>query len=77
MPSAKGLKSSDPRLMKPRYWMAYFDALATGPLLAKPHTARRRAGEMARICPYPDIAFAGLAKVRIALKTQGSSTPLS
>ena len=63
--------------MKPRYWMAYFDALATGPLLAKPHTARRRAGEMARICPYPDVASAGLAKVRTALKMRGLATPPS
>ena len=63
--------------MKLRYWMAYFYALATGPLLAKSHTARRRAGEMARICPYPDVASAGLAKVRTALKTHGSSTPPS
>ncbi|MCJ2119541.1 hypothetical protein MKK65_23735 [Methylobacterium sp. J-001] len=63
--------------MKTRYWMAYFDALATGPLLAKPHTARRRAGEMARICPYPDVASAGMAKVKTALKTRGSSTPPS
>lgn len=57
--------------------MAYFDALATGPLIAKPHTARRRAGEMARICPYPDVVSAGLAKVRTALKTRSSSTPPS
>jgi hypothetical protein len=27
-----------------RYWAAYFDAIATGELLLKPHTARRRAG---------------------------------
>ena len=61
--------------MGPRYWAAYFDALATEPLLSKPHTARRRAGEVARNCPYPDIAAAGLAKVKTALKAQGPSTP--
>lgn len=73
MPSSKGSRSSDIQPMGPRYWTAYFDALATGPLLSKPHTARRRAGEMARNCPYPDVAAAGLAKVKIALKAQDRS----
>jgi hypothetical protein len=67
----EGIKVERP--MGPRYWTAYFDALATGPLLAKPHTARHRAGEMARSCPYPDVAAAGLTKVRTALKAQGST----
>ena len=34
-----------------RYWAAYFDAIATGELLLKPHTARRRAGEVAPQLP--------------------------
>jgi hypothetical protein len=53
-----------------RYWAAYFDAIATGELLLKPHTARRRAGEAARSCPYEDVAAAGLAKVKAAIKAQ-------
>jgi len=53
-----------------RYWAAYFDAIATGELLLKPHTARRRAGEVARSCPYEDVAAAGLAKVKAAIKAQ-------
>jgi hypothetical protein len=52
------------------YWAAYFDAIATGELLLKPHTARRRAGEVARNCPYEDVAAAGLAKVKAAIKAQ-------
>lgn len=63
-------KPRDPPPAGPAYWTAYFDALATGPLLAKPHTARRRAGEGARMCPYPEVAVAGLAKVRSALEAR-------
>jgi hypothetical protein len=48
-------------------WAAYFDAIATG-LVAKPHTARRRARDMAQCCPYPDVAEAGLAKVNAAIE---------
>ena len=59
--------------MRRRYWIAYFDALATGPLLAKPHTARRRAGDVARLCPYPEVAAAGLTKVKTALKARNPS----
>jgi hypothetical protein len=39
-----------------------------------PRTARRRAGDLARICPYPDVAAAGLEKVKTALKAQAAST---
>jgi hypothetical protein len=39
MPEPRG----EPSLGR-RYWAAYFDAIATGELLLKPHTARRRAG---------------------------------
>ena len=75
-PDSRKLPSSPrPGLYGPQpagrgYWTAYFDALAMGPLLAKPHTARRRAGDMARACPYPEVAAAGLAKVRTALAAQ-------
>lgn len=51
-----------------RYWIAYFDAVVSGPLLSKPHTARRRAGDMARGCPHPDIAASGLEKVKSAIE---------
>ena len=57
-----------------RYCTAYFDAIATGDLLLKPHTARRRAGEVAKTCPYEDIA-AGLAKVKAAIKTRAAHGP--
>ena len=50
-----------------REWARYFDAVAVG-LVAKPHTARRRAGEMARLCPYADVAAAGLARVKAAIE---------
>ena len=63
----------EPRAEPPlgrRYWAAYFDAIATGELLLKPHTARRRAEEVARSCPYEDVATAGLAKVKAAIKAQ-------
>ena len=50
-----------------REWVAYFDAIATG-LVAKPHTARRRARDMAKLCPYADVAEAGLAKVNAAIE---------
>ena len=73
MPSRTGLEPSDPRPAGRGYWTAYFDALATGPLLAKPHTVRRRAGDMARACPYPEVAAAGLMKIRTALATGSSS----
>ena len=55
-----------------RYWTTYFDAIATGDLLLKPHTARRRAGEVAKSCPYEDIATDGLAKVKAALKARAA-----
>lgn len=55
------------------YWTAYFDAIATGDLLLKPHTARRRAGEVAKSCPYDDIAAAGLAKVKAAIKARAAN----
>ncbi|WP_204263000.1 hypothetical protein, partial [Methylobacterium sp. BTF04] len=48
-------------------WEAYFDAVATG-LIAQPHTARRRANDMARLCPYADVAAAGLARVKAAIE---------
>lgn len=48
-------------------WKMYFDAVAVG-LVAKPHTARRRARDMAKLCPYADIAEAGLAKVKAAIE---------
>ena len=50
-----------------REWVAYFDAIAAG-LKAKPHTARRRAKDMADLCPYADVAAAGLAKVKAAIE---------
>ena len=53
-----------------RDWATYFDAIASGELIAKPHTARRRAGEAARSCPYEDIAAAGLAKVKAAIRAR-------
>ena len=53
-----------------REWTAYFDAIATGDLVLKPHTARRRAGEAARTCPYEDVAAAGLAKVKAAISAR-------
>ena len=46
-------------------WKAYFDAVA---LIPKPHTARRRANDMAKLCPYADVAAAGLATVKAAIK---------
>ena len=46
-------------------WKAYFDAVA---LIPKPHTARRRASAMAKLCPYADVAAAGLATVKAAIK---------
>lgn len=70
--SRKG--SSELRPMGPRYWTAYFEALATGPLVLQPHTARRRAGKTARSCPYLDIASAGVARVKAAIvQAQGPS----
>jgi len=45
----------------------YFDAVAAG-LIAKPHTARRRGHEMAKLCPYADVAAAGLARVNAAIE---------
>ena len=48
-------------------WKAYFDAVAVG-LVAKPQTARRRASDMAKLCPYADVATAGLAKVKAAIE---------
>jgi hypothetical protein len=48
-------------------WKAYFDAVAVG-LVAKPHTARRRARDMAKLCPYADVAAAGLARVNAAIE---------
>ena len=71
------MKLSVPRGGPPlgrRYWRAYFDAIATGDLLLKPHTARRRAGEVAKSCPYEDIAADGLAKVKVALKAKAAHT---
>ena len=47
-------------------WKAYFDAVA---LIPKPHTARRRASAMAKLCPYADVAAAGLATVKVATET--------
>lgn len=76
MPS-KGSRSGDLQPMGPGYWRAYFDAIATGELLLKPHTARRRAGDVARSCPFPEIAAAGLAKVKAALEATGTVTKTS
>lgn len=47
-------------------WKAYFDAVASG-LMTKPHTARRRAKDMAALCPYANVAAAGLARVKAAI----------
>ena len=47
-------------------WEVYFDVVATT-LAARPHTARRRAREMAKLCPYADVAALGLARVRAAI----------
>jgi hypothetical protein len=47
-------------------WETYFDAVAAR-LMAQPHTARRRARDMAKLCPYADVAAAGLAKVKAAI----------
>lgn len=58
---AKGIERASP--MGPQYWTAYFEALAMGPLVLQPHTARRWAGEAARSCPYPNIASAGVTRV--------------
>lgn len=66
MPSSARSEPCEPRPVGWGYWCACFDALATGPLLLKPHTVRRRAGEGARLCPYPEVATAGLVKVRTA-----------
>jgi hypothetical protein len=52
-------------------WKAYFDAVAVE-LIAKPHTARRRARDMAKFCPYADVAAAGLARVKAAIEAQAS-----
>lgn len=49
-----------------REWVACFDAIASE-LIAKPHTARRRARDMARLCPYADVAEAGVARVKAAI----------
>jgi hypothetical protein len=73
--SMPSMKLSVPRGGPPlgrQYWTAYFDAIATGDLLLKPHTARRRAGEVAKSCPYEDIAADGLAKVKAALKARAA-----
>ena len=64
-------KSSAGHRFTRRDWATYFEAIATGELIAKPHTARRRAGEAARSCPYEDIAAAGLAKVKAAIRAHG------
>ena len=48
-------------------WKMYFDAVASG-LVAEPHTARRRARDMAKLCPYADVAAAGLARVQAAIE---------
>ena len=48
-------------------WKAYFEAVAVG-LVTKPHTARRRARDMAAVCPYADVAAAGLARVKAAIE---------
>ena len=72
MRSSQGSSALPP--MGPGYWRAYFEALATGELVSRPHTARRRAGEAARSCPYPDIAAAGVARVKAAIsQEQGPS----
>ena len=55
-----------------RDWATYFDAIASGELIEKPHTARRRAGEAARTCPYEDVAAAGLAKVKAAISARAA-----
>ena len=67
---AKEVSHPDSHLWAAGIGAAYFDAIATGELLLKPHTARRRAGEVARSCPYEDVAAAGLAKVKAAIKAQ-------
>jgi hypothetical protein len=56
-------------------WEVYFDVVATT-LAAKPHTARRRARDMAKLCPYADVAALGLARVRAAIKAfAGTAKP--
>ena len=52
-------------------WKAYFDAVA---LIPKPHTARRRASAMAKLCPYADVAAAGLARVKAAIEAYADLT---
>jgi hypothetical protein len=54
-------------------WVAYFDAVAVG-LLAQPRTAQRRANDMAKLCPYADVAAAGLARVKAAIKAHVNMT---
>ena len=56
-----------------REWATYFDAVAVG-LVAKPHTARRRANDMAKLCPYADVAAAGLARVKAAIEAYADLT---
>lgn len=66
MGSHEGAEVPGPEGYSRREWETYFDAVAAG-LVAKPHTARRRAREMAKLCPYADIAAAGLARVKAAI----------
>lgn len=54
-------------------WEMYFNAVAVS-LAAKPHTARRRARDMARLCPYADVAAAGLARVNTAIEAHVDMT---
>ena len=60
-------ETSAPKGYNRREWVAYFDAIAAG-LMAKPHTAWRRAKDMAALCPYEDVGAAGLAKVKAAIE---------
>ena len=66
MGSHEGAGVPRPEGYSRREWETYFDAVAAG-LMAKPHTARRRASEMAKLCPYADVAAAGLARVKAAI----------
>ncbi len=66
MRSHEGTGRSGPEGYSRREWETYFEAVAIG-LVAKPHTARRRASEMAKLCPYADVAAAGLARVNAAI----------
>lgn len=67
MHSHEGAGKPEPEGYSRRESEAYFDAVAVG-LVAKPRTARKRASEMAKLCPYADVAAAGLARVKAGIE---------